>query len=144
LRDEVATYTAYLRSLASKLSHEINTPLAIVRLDLAGLLRECGEAYRSLLAPRRLDLVFPAAAMPLHGAPELIMQALDKLFDSLVSVRSRNRADGSIHLCLGLHMVKLVADLHRGSVYAHDLADGNGVQFSLHLQGIRTAAPPLL
>ncbi|PKM07053.1 MAG: histidine kinase [Gammaproteobacteria bacterium HGW-Gammaproteobacteria-4] len=238
LLDEVAAYTAYLRSLASKLSHEINTPLAIVRssldnlagdslpapsqpylerarsgvdrlgmlvramseatrieqaiasieperFDLAGLLRECGEAYRSVLAPRRLDLVLPDGAMPLHGAPELIVQALDKLidnarsfcpedgwvrialhadahgavlavantgpglpadmrdklFDSLVSVRSRNRADGSIHLGLGLHVVKLVADLHRGSVQAHDLADGTGVQFSLHLQGIRTAMP---
>lgn len=237
LLDEVAAYTAYLRSLASKLSHEINTPLAIVRssldnlpadevpahartylerarsgvdrlgllvramseatrieqaiasvepeqFDLAGLLRECGEAYRSLLAPRRLDIVLPDGAVPLHGAPELIVQALDKLidnarsfcpedgwvrialshdadgivlsvanagpplpaamrdklFDSLVSVRSRNRADGSVHLGLGLHVVKLVAELHRGSVHAHDLPAGEGVQFSVRVRGIRGAA----
>src|SRR3546814_18464348 len=50
--------------------------------DLAGLLRECGEAYRSLLAPRRLDIVLPDGAVPLHGAPELIVQALDKLIDN--------------------------------------------------------------
>src|SRR3546814_2316878 len=37
LLDEVAAYTAYLRSLASKLSHEINTPLAIVRSSLDNL-----------------------------------------------------------------------------------------------------------
>ncbi|PKM41638.1 MAG: hypothetical protein CVV05_20400 [Gammaproteobacteria bacterium HGW-Gammaproteobacteria-1] len=232
LLDEVAAYTAYLRSLASKLSHEINTPLAIVRssldnlpaedvpehartylerarsgvdrlgllvramseatrieqaiasvepepFDLAGLLRECGEAYRSLLAPRRLDIVLPDTEVSLHGAPELIVQALDKLidnarsfcpddgwvrialshdaersvlsvansgpalpaamrdklFDSLVSVRSRNRADGSVHLGLGLHVVKLVAELHRGCVHAHDLPSGEGVQFDVQLHG---------
>lgn len=42
LLDEIAAYTGYLRSLASKLSHELQTPLAIVRssldnLDLAAL-----------------------------------------------------------------------------------------------------------
>jgi len=42
LLDEIAAYTGYLRSLASKLSHELHTPLAIVRssldnLDLAAL-----------------------------------------------------------------------------------------------------------
>ena len=42
LLDEIAAYTSYLRSLSSKLSHELQTPLAIVRssldnLDLAAL-----------------------------------------------------------------------------------------------------------
>lgn len=233
LLDEVADYTGYLRSLASKLSHEINTPLAIVRssldnlpaedvpaharpylerarsgverlgalvramseasrieqaiasaepeeFDLALLVREVGEAYRVLLAPRSLHLQVSAEAMALHGAPDLIVQALDKLidnarsfcpehgwvrialeadargarlsvantgpglpqamrdklFDSLVSVRSRNRADGSVHLGLGLHVVKLVVELHNGSIDARDLPAGEGVQFDLHLQGI--------
>lgn len=233
LLDEVDAYTGYLRSLASKLSHEINTPLAIVRssldnlpaedvpeharpyldrarggverlgglvrsmseasrieqaiasaepeeFDLSALVREAGEAYRALLAPRRFEVQVMDARIDLHGAPELIVQALDKLidnarsfcpddgwvrialnhdshgpvlsvanagpplpeamrdklFDSLVSVRSRNRADGSVHLGLGLHVVKLVVELHNGSIHASDLAAGDGVQFDLHLQGI--------
>lgn len=233
LLDEVSAYTSYLRSLASKLSHEINTPLAIVRssldnlpaedlpaharpylerarsgverlgalvrsmseasrieqaiasaepeeFDLSALVREAGEAYRALLAPRRLEVQVAEPRIALHGAPELIVQALDKLidnarsfcpedgwirialtqaahgavlsvanagpplpeamrdklFDSLVSVRSRNRADGSIHLGLGLHVVKLVVELHQGDVHASDLPKGEGVQFELRLQGI--------
>ncbi|MFC4726726.1 ATP-binding protein [Coralloluteibacterium thermophilus] len=37
LLDEVAAYTDYLRTLAGKLSHELNTPLAIVRTSLDNL-----------------------------------------------------------------------------------------------------------
>ena len=37
LLDEVAAYTEYLRTLAGKLSHELNTPLAIVRTSLDNL-----------------------------------------------------------------------------------------------------------
>lgn len=37
LLDQVRTYTEYLRGLAGKLSHEINTPIAIVRTSLENL-----------------------------------------------------------------------------------------------------------
>jgi signal transduction histidine kinase len=37
LLDQVAAYTDYLRSLSGKLSHELNTPLAIVRTSLDNL-----------------------------------------------------------------------------------------------------------
>jgi signal transduction histidine kinase len=37
LFDEVSAYTDYLRTLASKLSHELNTPLAIVKSSLDNL-----------------------------------------------------------------------------------------------------------
>jgi two-component system sensor histidine kinase ChvG len=37
LLDEVAAYTDYLRSLAGKLSHELHTPLAVVRSSLENL-----------------------------------------------------------------------------------------------------------
>jgi dedicated sortase system histidine kinase len=138
LLDAIGTYTDYLRTLASKLSHELNTPLAIVKssldnlehadlppdaqpyvarardgaarlgtivramseasrmeraiasaegedFDLAQVVRGCAEAYRALAAPRRLECVMEAAYAPLHGAPELIAQALDKLFDNALS-----------------------------------------------------------
>ncbi|GIX35105.1 MAG: proteobacterial dedicated sortase system histidine kinase [Lysobacteraceae bacterium] len=135
LLKDIAASQSYLRTLAGKLSHELNTPLAIVRgaldnmdgarldagtralverarggaqrlavivramseagrieqamasaegetVELGGLLRQCAEAYRDLLAPRRLELVLPAEPCPLRVAPELLVQALDKLIDN--------------------------------------------------------------
>jgi two-component system, OmpR family, sensor histidine kinase ChvG len=136
LLDEIAGYTAYLRSLAGTLSHELHTPLAVVRgsLDnleaqgladssrvylerarsgsdrLAAIVRAMGESsrieraiasaepegYRELLAPRRLSLDAPDT-LPFHGAPDLIVQALDKLVDN---ARSFCPAEGEIALRL--------------------------------------------
>ena len=139
----VGGYTDYLRTLASKLSHELNTPLAIVKssldnlehalqqqaalpaearpylarardgvarlgmlvramsessrmersivaaepedVDLRDVVRGCAEAYRALVGERRLDCELPAHPLPLHCAPELVAQALDKLFDNALS-----------------------------------------------------------
>jgi two-component system sensor histidine kinase ChvG len=150
LLGEVGAYNDYLRTLASKLSHELSTPLAIVRssldnldqeqlspgartyaqraregaerlsgilrsmaeasrmerivagaegedLDLADLVRSCAEAYRDLVAPRRIALDVPAGRIGLHGAPELIAQALDKLVDN---ARSFTPEDGWIRIRL--------------------------------------------
>lgn len=231
---EVESYTDYLRTLASKLSHELNTPLAIVKssldnldhqalpndarayvararngagrlgaivramseanrieraiasaevedFDLRSLVAGCAESYRTLAAGRRLDVRIPDAALAFHGAPDLIAQALDKLFDnarsfapvdgwialalerdgdgatirfsnagpplpapmqerlfdSLVSVRGNGAASGeSPHLGLGLYVVRLVAELHRGRAAARNLADGSGVEFTLTLAGM--------
>lgn len=234
LLDEVAAYTDYLRSLAGKLSHELHTPLAVVRsslenlesqplardaityvsrardgvdrlgaivramseasrmeraiasaepedFDLRVLVEGCAESYRPLLAPRALKLMLPSHPVPFHGAPELIAQALDKLvdnarsfcpesgwvllalgpspdgaelavansgpplpvamqdrlFDSLVSLRdAAQRGDGAPHLGLGLHIVRLIAELHRGSARARNLPGGDGVEFRLSLRGL--------
>ena len=242
LLDEVAAYTDYLRTLASKLSHELQTPLAIVKssldnldqqsvsadartylvrarvgaerlgaivramseasrmeraiggvegedFDLAAVVRGCVEAYRPLLAPRSVESDLAAGALVMHGAPELIAQALDKLidnarsftaedgwirlsvhartdgaivsvanrgpplpptmqerlFDSLVSMRaaSASRPGDSLpgradvpHLGLGLYLVRLIAELHRGGAYARNLPDGSGVEFSLEWRGM--------
>lgn len=138
LFDAVGGYTDYLRTLASKLSHELNTPLAIVKssldnieqaglgdearpylerardgvarlgalvramsetsrmeraiaaaepeeFDLVDVVRGCAEAYRPLAGTRRVETRLPATPVPFHGAPELIAQALDKLFDNALS-----------------------------------------------------------
>jgi len=235
LFDEVGAYTEYLRSLASKLSHELNTPLAIVKssldnldhqalpadarayaarardgaerlgkivramseagrieraiasaeaedFDLTALVAGCAEGYRALADGRELRVRLPAAPISFHGAPELVAQALDKLFDnarsfapadgwielslaqsdasaeirvansgpllpvtmqdrlfdSLVSVRgavARNAGE-TPHLGLGLYVVRLVAELHRGSATARNMADGRGVEFGLRLSGM--------
>jgi dedicated sortase system histidine kinase len=150
LFEAVGGYTDYLRTLASKLSHELNTPLAIVKssldnlehaelpdeaqpylgrardgvarlgtlvramseasrmeraiaaaepedVDLADVVRGCAEAYRPLAGTRRLDCVLPEQPVHLHGAPELIAQALDKLFDNALSFTP---ADGWLRLSL--------------------------------------------
>jgi signal transduction histidine kinase len=55
----------------------------------------------------------------------------DRLFDSLVSVREKRGA--SPHLGLGLYIVRLVAEAHGGSVDAHNLPQGQGVEFTMHL-----------
>lgn len=150
LLGEVGAYNDYLRTLASKLSHELNTPLAIVRssldnleheslppgartyaqraregaerlsgilrsmaeasrmerfvagaegedFDLAELVRGCADAYRDVVAPRRIALDAPGGRITLHGAPELIAQALDKLVDN---ARSFAPQDGWIRIRL--------------------------------------------
>ena len=150
LLESIGTYTEYLRKLASNLSHELNTPLAIVRsslenlehaelppeamsylarardgtarigtivramseasrmeramasadgenMDLAQVVRGCAEAYRPLAAPRELECDIPAGPVPLYGAPELIAQALDKLFDNALSFTG---PDGWIRIAL--------------------------------------------
>ncbi|MFC3652181.1 ATP-binding protein [Dyella humi] len=150
LFEAVGGYTDYLRTLASKLSHELNTPLAIVKssldnlehaklsdeaqpylarardgvarlgtlvramseasrmeraiaaaepedVDLVDVVRGCAEAYRPLAGTRQLDCVLPEQSVHLHGAPELIAQALDKLFDNALSFTP---ADGWLRLSL--------------------------------------------
>ncbi len=235
LFDEVGSYTDYLQTLASKLSHELNTPLAIVKssldnldhhnlpadaqpyldrardgagrlggivramsessrveraiasadaedFDLRALVAGCAEGFRGLAGSREIRTELPSASLPFHGAPDLIAQALDKLFDnarsfsaedgwirialdtdesgirlrmansgpllptamqdrlfdSLVSLRERSTRGGgeTPHLGLGLHVVRLVAELHNGRASARNLDDGSGVEFSLHLSSM--------
>jgi two-component system sensor histidine kinase ChvG len=54
----------------------------------------------------------------------------EQLFDSLVSMREKG--DGR-HLGLGLHIVKLVAEAHGGSVNARNMEPDQGVEFTIHL-----------
>lgn len=150
LFEAIGGYTDYLRTLASKLSHELNTPLAIVKssldnlehaelsdeaqpylarardgvarlgtlvramseasrmersisaaepedVDLIDVVRGCADAYRSLAGTRSLECVVPEQPLHMHGAPELIAQALDKLFDNALSFTP---SDGWLRLSL--------------------------------------------
>jgi dedicated sortase system histidine kinase len=138
LFEVVGGYTDYLRTLASKLSHELNTPLAIVKssldnldhaglpaeaepylarardgvarlgalvramseasrmeraiasaeaedVNLADIVRGCADGYRGLAGDRTLEAVLSPGPVPMHVSPELIAQALDKLFDNALS-----------------------------------------------------------
>jgi len=135
----VREYGAYLQTLASKLSHELKTPLAITRssldnlaargldeeserfleraregvdrqsaivramseasrleaaigaaewaeVDLADLLRGLAEGYRAVHAGRAIAAETPPGPCPLHCAPDLLAQALDKLADNALSL----------------------------------------------------------
>lgn len=53
----------------------------------------------------------------------------DQLFESLVSVRDKKGEEP--HLGLGLYLVKLIAEAHRGTVSAFNLPDGGGVEFAV-------------
>jgi two-component system sensor histidine kinase ChvG len=66
-----------------------------------------------------------------NEGPLLPPQLDDRLFESLVS--GRNAADGKPHLGLGLYVVRLIADFHRGKVTATNLPDGTGVSIALEL-----------
>lgn len=64
----------------------------------------------------------------------------DQLFDSLVSVREAD--GGHLHLGLGLHIVRLVAEAHGGSVEGRNLPDDTGVAFTLHLPATGPSPEP--
>lgn len=64
-----------------------------------------------------------------NRGPRLPSSMRSQLFDSLVSIR--RESDGRHHLGLGLHIVSLVADFHRGTVRGEDLPDGSGVVFAV-------------
>ena len=66
-------------------------------MDLAQVVRGCVEAYRALAGQRELAFSAPPHPVPLFGAPELIAQALDKLFDNALSFTP---ADGWIRIVL--------------------------------------------
>lgn len=151
---ELGGYNDYLKTLASKLSHELNTPLAIVRssldnldheplpesartyadrardgadrlwgilrtmaeasrmekainaaepeqFELGAVVRGCAESYQALAGARKIHLMLPAEPVPFFGAPELIAQALDKLFDN---AKGFTPEDGWIRIKLAPHL----------------------------------------
>jgi dedicated sortase system histidine kinase len=218
----LSQYASHQRNMASRLSHELRTPVAIVRssldnlaqqpegaqahaalararggldrlseiltrmseatrleqslttherdrFDLAALVASCVDGYRVAYRGRAIELDTPGRPLVVDGAPELAAQMLDKLvgnavefaapgtpiavrleaaatdavlsidnegpllpegaasrlFDSMVSVRGGG--GGVPHLGLGLYIVRLIAEFHRGRASARNRADGRGV-----------------
>jgi two-component system, OmpR family, sensor histidine kinase ChvG len=88
-------------------------------------------------APITLSLRWDARACRLgvrNEGPQLPPQIGDRLFESLVSGRSSD--GGKPHLGLGLYIVRLIADFHRGSVVATNLPDAMGVEVAVELPRI--------
>ncbi len=223
--DRLHEYTHYLEAMASRLTHELRTPLAVVRsslenaaqcgddeqatyldrarhgterlekilvrlreatgleqalrqaepttFDLIGLLRLQTEELRGLYPTVDLQLQTADSELTLHGVPDLISQAIDKLvsnavdfhqpgspvmiqctrdaddvmlsvtdtgsplpagvdvFQSMYSERTGRQAEP--HLGLGLYLVRLISEFHRGSVTAENADDAAQVRVTMRL-----------
>jgi len=233
---ELREYNQYLRTLATKLSHELNTPLAVARssldnlvyeelsedaaayagraqegierlqsilramseaqrleqslnrqdpdwFDMSEVVRGCFDGYRAMDMRHDWKLAGAEDSARLYGAPELIAQLLDKLvdnarsfcpaggtieirllqrqsglrlsvvndgpilpsklkqrlFDSMVSMREDGRGT---HLGLGLHIVRLIARAHNGTVFARNRDDKRGVEIGAELNSMRKPTNP--
>ena len=66
-----------------------------------------------------------------NTGPSLPPHMLGQIFSSMVSLREKQ--SGSTHLGLGLFIVKLIVDYHRGEVRAFNREDGNGAVFEVRL-----------
>ena len=225
----LAQYASYREQMASRLSHELRTPIAVVRssldnlklsplpddarvymeraqqglnrlthiltrmteatrleqsvgddererFDLGRVLTGCVDGYRVAYPQHTLKLELPSGEVIFNGAPEMIAQMLDKLvanavefsaagtpivvrlergdtelrlsvenegpllpdamrgglFDSMVSVRGAQVSDAP-HLGLGLYIVRLIAEAHRGRAMAQNRDDGRGVVVTVAL-----------
>jgi len=146
-----------------------------VHFDVVPVLASAVAAYGGAFPGRKFHAELPPEAVTLNGAPDLIVQMLDKLVDNAVDfspagatitvrltleplaavlevenpgpplpvhVEGRlfeslwqSRADGDSrpHFGLGLYIVRLIAEFHRGEARASNLADGTGVRFLVRL-----------
>jgi len=66
-----------------------------------------------------------------NEGPSLPEDLGDRLFDPMVSFGQKNATE--MHLGLGLYIVRLIAESHRGSVSAKSKADGTGAEFEVSL-----------
>jgi dedicated sortase system histidine kinase len=66
-----------------------------------------------------------------NTGPLLPAHMQGQLFDSLVSVRESNGKNQKTHLGLGLYIVRLIVDFHRGKIQASNLEDHSGVSFDI-------------
>lgn len=81
----------------------------------------------------QLRYEFNWAILRLCNQGELLPVAMgENLFDSLVSIRSRQDSQQA-HLGFGLFIVRLIADFHQGEVKAYNQTDESGVCFEVKL-----------
>ena len=71
------------------------------------------------------------ALIRVYNDGPLLPEAMQhQMFDSMVSVRE-NQDAGKPHLGLGLYIVKLIVEFHRGKIKAYNAEHGRGVEFHL-------------
>jgi signal transduction histidine kinase len=153
------------------------------RFDLTPVIASAVSAYRVAFPERQFAAELALEAIEIDGAPDLIVQLLDKLIDNAVDFspagatitvrlrrepaaavlevdnpgpplapetrsrlfeslwQSRSGSDSRPHFGLGLYIVRLIAEYHRGGVVAADLPGGEGARFGVRLP---LAEAPLL
>jgi two-component system sensor histidine kinase ChvG len=67
-----------------------------------------------------------------NQGPTISDDMIDNVFDSMVSIRENN-PDNRLHFGMGLYVVRIIAEHHRGSVKATNLFDGKGVSIKVTL-----------
>ena len=70
-----------------------------------------------------------------NEGPPLPTELQEHLFDPMVSLRQAE--SGGVHLGLGLHIVSLIVEFHRGRVKAENLPGGEGVCVTLSLPAVK-------
>ncbi|HEY6514829.1 MAG TPA: ATP-binding protein [Steroidobacteraceae bacterium] len=145
------------------------------RFDLTPVIASAVSAYRVAFPERRFAAELASEPIEIEGAPDLIVQLLDKLIDNAVDFssagatitvrlrreptaavlevdnpgpplapeargrlfeslwQSRTGSDSRPHFGLGLYIVRLIAEYHRGGVAAADLPAGEGARFGVRL-----------
>ncbi|MGH8199739.1 MAG: ATP-binding protein [Steroidobacteraceae bacterium] len=145
------------------------------RFDLTPVIASAVSAYRVAFPERRFAAELASEPIEIEGAPDLIVQLLDKLIDNAVDFspagatitvrllrepaavvlevdnpgpplapeargrlfeslwQSRSGSDSRPHFGLGLYIVRLIAEYHRGAVAATDLPGGDGARFGVRL-----------
>lgn len=146
-----------------------------VHFDLVPVIRSAAESYRIAFPQRNFAAELPGEAVEIEGAPDLVVQMLDKLVDNAVDFsppgsaitlrlrlephaalvevdnpgpplsadgrerlfeslwQSRTDADSRPHFGLGLYIVRLIAEFHRGAATADTLPGGAGARFTVRL-----------
>ena len=145
------------------------------RFNLTPVIASAVSAYRVAFPERRFAAELAADPIEIEGAPDLVVQLLDKLIDNAVDFspagatitvrlrlepsaavlevdnpgpplapetrgrlfeslwQSRSGSDSRPHFGLGLYIVRLIAEYHRGAVAAADLPAGEGARFGVRL-----------
>ncbi|XOV90369.1 MAG: ATP-binding protein [Pseudomonadota bacterium] len=74
-----------------------------------------------------------------NQGPTIPPDMFQNIFDSMVSVRA-NTVDNRLHFGMGLYVVRVIAEHHRGSVTAANLLNGNGVTIRVTLPLYKTVS----
>ena len=111
-REGLDRQTALVRAMseATRLETAVRTA-DWTRIDLSELLRGALEGYRSIYPHRRFELTGTEQPLSYHCAPDLLVQALDKLVDNAVSLTA---SDALVTIGLAQHEHDLCLSVSNG------------------------------
>ena len=93
---------------------------------------EFGRPDRPIVV--RVERVADTAVLSVGNDGPLLPDGVrERLFESMVSVREEGQRSERVHLGLGLYIVRLIAEAHRGTVHADNRSDGSGVVMTVAL-----------